>query len=170
MKRLLLLRHAKSSWDDPSLDDFERPLNSRGRAAAPFMGQLIAARGLVPDVFISSTARRAAETARMAHEACGAERPLIFDERIYDASAARLNVIVSEIADRHASAMLVGHNPGMEGLVRSLTGEIHAMPTAALAVIDLEIDAWEEVCSLRGRLADLVRPRDEMEKKGWPEP
>lgn len=162
MKTLLMLRHAKSSWDDANLADFDRPLNDRGRTAAPFMGELMARKGLVPDIVVSSPAKRAVQTADLVKKGAKADYRIHYDERIYEASLGTLRQVVSEIEDEHESAMLVGHNPGFEGLVRLLTGQIEPMPTAALAVINLKIDHWADVAVGSGELVDLFRPKEEM--------
>jgi phosphohistidine phosphatase len=162
MKRLYLLRHAKSSWAEPALADFDRPLNSRGLRAAPFMGTLIASRGLLPDLMLSSPAVRAAETARLVKEASGADFPLRFDERIYEASPQTLLHVIAELDENVHSAMIVGHNPGIESLIRLLTGRIESMPTASLAVIDLDIEKWDQSGPERGRLIEVIRPKDEL--------
>lgn len=164
MKRLYLLRHAKSSWDDPSLDDYERPLNPRGRTAAPFMGELIARKGLVIDAIVSSPAERARQTAEIVKEAAGMNAPLSFDARIYDASVGTLLVVLATTPADAGSAMLVGHNPGFEGLIRALTGTNERLPTAALAVIDLDIDDWTSVGPGKGDLVAVIRPKDEIAK------
>jgi phosphohistidine phosphatase len=160
MKRLYVLRHAKSSWDDTSLADFDRPLNSRGRSAAPFMGNLMRERRLLPQLVVSSPAARARETAKLAAGAAGLSDEIRFDERVYEASTATLVTVMSEFASHAESAMIVGHNPGMEGLVRYVTGEVTDMPTAALAVIDLEIDAWSAIGENTGKLVEVLRPKE----------
>jgi phosphohistidine phosphatase len=164
MKTLYVLRHAKSSWDNAKLADFDRPLNNRGETAAPFMGQLMATNGFIPDVIVSSPAVRARETARLAKEAAHISADIVHDERIYEASPRTLQSVVSSINDRFDSAMLVGHNPGMEGIIRLLTGKSEEMPTAALAVVDLDIQKWNEVDSGLGSLRRIVRPRKEMKE------
>lgn len=162
MKRIYILRHAKSSWDDPSLTDFDRPLNKRGLKAAPFMGKFMASNGLVPDLIVSSPAERARQTAQLTKEAGEFDCPLDFDRRIYEADVRELAQVVSETEDKYNAVLLVGHNPGMEGLVRYLTGEQQRMPTAALAVILLDIDAWPKLSEDCGTLDRLVRPKAEM--------
>lgn len=161
MKTLFLLRHAKSSWDDPQLADYERPLNNRGRRAAPFMGKLMKEKGLVPDVILSSTAKRAWQTTELLKQAADFKSEILFDERIYEASPGSLQQVVSEIGD-HNSAMLVGHNPGIEGFIRRLTNGVEPMPTAALAVLDLSIDSWNQIKSDCGKVRCIYRPKDEM--------
>jgi Phosphohistidine phosphatase SixA len=160
MKRLYVLRHAKSSWDDASLADYDRPLNERGLKTAPFMGRLMRERGYLPDAVISSPANRARKTAKLASEAAGVRSPILFDEQIYEASPQTLVKVLSGVDDKAASAMVVGHNPGMEGLIRFLTGETAAMPTAALAVIDLDIENWSEIDHLSGKLVEVLRPKE----------
>jgi phosphohistidine phosphatase len=162
MKTLFLLRHAKSSWKEANIADFDRPLNERGRRAAPFMGRLLKERGLSPDLIISSPAKRARKTAKLFREAGEYKAEIIFDDRIYEASPSTLLYVAGEADDSLHSVMLVGHNPGMEGIVRVLTGQNEPMPTAAIAVVDLDIDTWKQIASGRGTLRAIFRPRDEM--------
>lgn len=162
MKTLIVLRHAKSSWDHPDLSDFDRPLNKRGERAAPFMGELIASEGTVPEKVVSSPARRARMTAEAFCAAAGLSAGIDFDERIYGAGANTLTYVLSEIDDSVESAMIVGHNPGFEMLVHALTGEARRMPTAAVAVIDLDIGRWSEIGGGVGRLRRHYIPREEM--------
>ena len=162
MKTLYVLRHAKSSWDHPHLADFDRPLNGRGKKSAPAMGAFMREKDLVPGVIVASPAKRAKTTAQMAAEAGSFEAEIIFDERIYGAGANSLIYIVAEIGDEFGSAMIVGHNPGFEMLVHALTGEGTRMPTAALAVIDLDIDSWAEAERGSGRLRGSYIPREIM--------
>ena len=168
MKTLLVLRHAKSSWDDPDLEDFDRPLNERGQKTAPFMGKVIQRHGFDPDVIISSPAVRAKETASLVKEHAGISAEIIHDERIYEASSQMLRQVASAIDDRFGSAMMVGHNPGMEGFVRFLTGRLESMPTAALAVIDLDIESWSDIDIESGKMRKVIRPKEEKKtfKKG----
>jgi len=167
MKTLFLLRHAKSSWKEADIADFDRPLNERGRRAAPFMGRLLKERGFAPDLIISSPAKRARKTAKLVKAGGEYEAEIVFDDRIYEASASTLLYVAGEIDDSIDSVMLVGHNPGMEGAVRVLTGRPEPMPTAAVAVIDLDIDTWKQIASGRGTLHAIFRPRDEM-NTGFP--
>jgi phosphohistidine phosphatase len=160
MKTLYILRHAKSSWGDSTLTDFERPLNERGLKAAPLMGDTMLNNRFAPDFILSSPAKRAAQTANLVKEAAKIGGAIRFDDRIYEAGSARLLEVIAEQDDHAASMLLVGHNPGFEGLVLALTGETHTMPTAALAVIDLEIDKWSDVKPASGKLRFFIRPKD----------
>jgi len=162
MKKLLLLRHAKSSWDDPAFSDFERPLNARGLITAAFMGELIARRKLEVDAIISSPASRAAQTAMLVKENGGLNASLIFDERIYEASPQTLLVVVSGLGDDLDSAMLVGHNPGIESFIGLLTATVEPMPTAALALIKINIQSWGDIKFGTGTLIEVIRPKEMM--------
>ena len=160
MKTLLLLRHAKSSWDDAGLKDFDRPLNKRGLESAPLMGKAMRRRKLQPDLIISSPAVRAKETTQLVRDAAGLTPKVNYEEGIYEASTQRLLDLVSRIDDSVGTAMMVGHNPGFEELVAILTGETKRMPTAALALIELNIEKWSEVSSGTGTLKWLIKPKD----------
>ncbi len=162
MKTLFLLRHAKSSWENASLSDFERPLNKRGLNAAPFMGEKILYNRFQIDSIVSSPAERARQTAILVKEAALINSDIQYDKRIYEATARRLLEVVSETNKDKNSIMLVGHNPGMEQLVEILTGETQTMPTAALAVIDLQINRWKEISERCGTLRKMIRPKDKM--------
>ena len=160
MKTLYLLRHAKSSWKEPGLEDFERPLNGRGREAAPLVGQLVRERKLRVDLLLSSPAGRARQTAALVKESAGLTAELLYDERIYEADADALLEVVTQTAESVDALMLVGHNPGMEELLTLLTGETRSMSTAALACIALDVEKWGKAREGAGRLEWLVRPKD----------
>ncbi len=168
MKTLFVLRHAKSNWDNSDLSDFERPLNSRGLDTARFIGGLIYERNLQPQIIISSPAKRAKQTAVLVKELAEISKPIIFDERIYEASPLTLFNLIREFDDKFESVMIVGHNPGFEDLVRTLTGETVVMPTAALAKINLDIENWHELDAVSNELEFLIRPKEEI-KKSTPE-
>lgn len=160
MKRLLLLRHAKSSWDDPALADFERPLNERGRRAAPLMGRFMRGRKIRPDLILCSPAERARQTAALLVEAAGLDAPLRYDERIYEATTADLLSVISGAGAEARELLLVGHNPGLEGLLELLTGESRRMPTAALACVLLDTDDWAAPLTGPARLEWHVKPKE----------
>ena len=162
MKTLLILRHAKSSWDDASLDDRERPLNARGRRDAPRMGDLLRDEALVPDIIITSDAVRAQTTALAVAEAAGYTRDIVVDPLLYHASPEDvLAVLKTAPAANARMVMIVGHNPGLEDLVEQLTSEPHDLPTAALVYLTLPIEAWRELsASTRATLVNLWRPKE----------
>jgi phosphohistidine phosphatase len=159
-KTLYLLRHAKSSWDDPAMKDFDRPLNKRGKKAAPQIGGEMKSRGVRPDAILSSPAKRTRETAKLALEAAGIVQKPTFVEEIYEASLNDLKNVLNKHAGDAASVMLIGHNPGMEELLLYLTGEHEDFPTAALAKIKLDSEAWNKIYSGGGHLEWLIKPRE----------
>ena len=160
MKTLLLLRHAKSSWKDTNVKDFDRSLNQRGLKAAPGIGRLMRKRKLEPKLVLSSPAERARQTTQLVIDAAGMKTELRYDERIYEATGARLFEIVAQIEDDADLALLVGHNPGLEELLEKLTGEARSLPTAALVCIGLEIEKWSKLRAGAGRLEWLVKPKE----------
>lgn len=162
MKTLFILRHAKSSWADADMSDFERPLNDRGMKAAAFMGELISDKGYEPYLILSSPAVRARSTAEIVKKAGKLDAEIRYEHRIYEASPQTLRQTISEIDGAYRSVLLVGHNPGIEGLSRFLTGHLESFPTAALAVIDLNIDEWSYIDEGRGTLSKIYRPKEEM--------
>jgi len=161
MKTLLVLRHAKSSWNDPALDDHERPLNKRGRRDAPRMGELVREYGLMPGVVISSDAVRARLTAEAVAEAARYAGEILLDPRLYMAGPADILSLLATLRENAETVMIVGHNPGLEKLVEQLTGARQDLPTAALAQIGLPIDQWCELkLSTRGTLVNIWRPEE----------
>ncbi len=160
MKTLILLRHAKSSWGDAALDDFDRPLNDRGRKAATKLGKYIASQQTPIDLILSSPANRARQTTDLVLKASALSPELRLDQRIYEASSARLMEVVSQIDEDRKMVLLVGHNPGMEELVFLLTGNSERMPTAALATISLNVKRWDRVIASKGTLESLLRVKE----------
>lgn len=160
MKTLLILRHAKSGWDNPDLSDFDRPLNSRGLEAAPLMGTVIYDNNLQPQMILSSPAKRAKQTAILVKETAEIKEDITFVEDIYEASPLKLLKIVSELSDKNDTVLMIGHNPGLEGFVKMLTGDSYTLPTAALVQIDLNIENWHAITAHRGRVAMYVCPKD----------
>ncbi|MEX0921242.1 MAG: histidine phosphatase family protein [Rhodovibrionaceae bacterium] len=169
MKRIYLLRHAKSSWDDPKLGDFERPLNGRGRKTAPRIGRLLAERGWLPDLALCSSAERARET----WELLAAELPGAVDckrmKGLYLAPPSQLLRQIERCPDAAQAVLLVGHNPGLETLALQLAGpgsDAKALarlrakyPTAALAVFDLDTARWKDIAAARSELRAFIAPR-----------
>lgn len=159
MKTLYLLRHAKSSWKDATLKDFERPLNKRGLKDIKVIGRFMRAKKISPALVISSPAERARETAELLLKALPAKLELRFDERIYEASSERLLEVVSQIEDACDSVLLVGHNPGLGDLTGRLIGTHSHLPTATLVSIELPVEKWNKVRSKLGVLKFLATPK-----------
>lgn len=161
MKTLLILRHAKSSWDNSHLADHDRPLSKRGKADAPRMGRLLAQEDLVPDLIISSTANRALTTAEFAALAAGYEAEIQTSRQMYLADPEDYIEILNGVKDSHDRVMVVGHNPGMEELVEELGGQYQRMPTAALAQIQLPINSWADLAEgTEGKLVNIWLPKE----------
>jgi len=153
-KTLYIARHAKSSWDDMTLSDFERPLNKRGKRDAPFMATLLKEKGIKPELILSSPAKRAKTTAKHYHAALGGE--LRFDERIYEASAMSLLYLVQEAFKKVDTLMVVGHNPGLTALNDMLSDEsIYNIPTAGVVGISFD----EEVAVHNGEQLFFEYPK-----------
>lgn len=170
MKTLTVLRHAKSSWDDAVARDFDRPLNARGQKAAVTIGRHMRSQGLSFDHVVASPAVRITETVEQVETGYGSALAPAWDRRIYLASAATLMDVVHELPAGADSALLIGHNPGLEDLILMLvpdrTGDAlrdaveEKFPTAALAVITFDTDDWCAIRSNSGTLVRFVRPRD----------
>jgi phosphohistidine phosphatase len=159
MKTLLLLRHGKSSWDDPNLEDFDRPLSERGVGDTKLSGKYARQQKVKPDLILSSPATRAKHTAELFIAAAGLKKPAAFDERIYEASSRRLIQMLSEFDDDYESVLLIGHNPGFKDLCESLTGTAKKIPTASLTCIELDIDKWAAPKGGKGKLKWRATPK-----------
>ena len=169
MKILTLLRHAKSSWDDPVSRDFDRPLNKRGRKAARVVGRAMRDEGLAFDAIIASPAVRVVETLRDVGEGYGLALEPEQDQSLYLASPAVLLDRIHHVDDAVERLLVVGHNPGLEQLTLLLAGcaesglrdEVELKyPTATLAEIRFDVDRWADVAAAGGTLTRFIRPRD----------
>ncbi len=160
MKTLLIMRHAKSSWNHPELSDYDRPLNARGKRDAPRIGKHLRQEGLIPDLILTSSAKRARRTANKVAKSCGYTGKAKKLDALYDTVPGVYFEILQALPDKYQRVMVVGHNPTMEQLVNHLTGEIKQMPTAALAHIELPIQQWNALdLYTRGALVNLWTPK-----------
>lgn len=167
MKTLTLLRHAKSSWNDPIAADFDRPLNKRGRRAARTIGREMKNQALCFDRVIASPAVRVVETLVDVTDGYGSPLHPNYDRRIYLASPAALLDVIHEVEDETERLLIVGHNPGLEQLALLLSdgGELRdeiavKYPTATVAEISLPVQHWREVRKGMGSIVRFIRPRD----------
>lgn len=170
MKRLTLLRHAKSDWDDPVARDFDRPLNRRGEKAARLMGQFARTQGMRFDRLVASPAVRVVQTLETFLDGYGETLEPHWDRRIYLASVPTLLDVVRDLPEQAGSVLMAGHNPGLEELVLALVPDQGPnplrddvevkFPTASIAVLDLAVDHWSDVEEGIGALETFVRPRD----------
>ena len=163
---LLILRHAKSSWDSGADTDFERPLAERGERDAPRMGQWLNRKHLKPDYVVSSPAERARKTTlRICKELGVKKKKITWDDRIYGSSTPQLLEVLSDIPARAYRVMLVGHNPGLEDLLTTLSdtridwpNDGKVLPTAAVAHLEIRVP-WSELSRSDGRLLSITRAR-----------
>jgi phosphohistidine phosphatase len=168
VRTLYLLRHAKSSWDDPGLADRDRPLTSRGALAARRMAEYVSGHGIRPALVLCSSARRATDTLAPLTQLLGAGTQVCVEDGLYDADARELLERLREVPASTPSVMVIGHNPtlqevGMElagdGEERSLLQLRTKFPTCALAVLDLEGTGWRHIRAGQAYLSNLVLPR-----------
>ncbi len=168
-RTILLLRHAKSSWDDTRQTDFDRPLAARGRLAATLMGAYLAEERLIPDRVLCSSAARTRETWRRASVETGRTIPVDHLDSLYEAAPAAILRELSRLDNSVAYVLVVGHNPGMEMVADQLVGDGVAdarrrlagkFPTAGLAVIDAELVEWDDIRPGCGRLLRFLTPKD----------
>lgn len=145
MKTLYLMRHAKSSWKDITLDDFDRPLNKRGIRDAPFMGELLKKRGIQADLILSSPARRAKDTANIIAEKIGYKKDIKFEPKIYESNLVSLKQILYAIENKHKSVFLFGHNPCFNIFVEEFCKFYENIPTCGIVVLEFDCDTWEDI-------------------------
>jgi len=167
MKRLYLLRHAKSGWDHPTQDDFDRSLTRRGRRSAPLMGRFMQDHGYVPSIALCSPARRAHETWGLVRDALNSETTEEMRPELYLAEPQTLLDAIRKIGNVHPSAIVISHNPGILALALGLTdprersaNPFGEYPPAALTVFDFEVEKWSDVHPGQGRLIGFTRPKE----------
>lgn len=158
MKTLFLLRHARAENLKPGSSDFDRTLDEQGKKEAQAAGVFIKQLHLKFDLVLCSTAVRARETTDLAIASAGFRTAAGYDQRIYEAAPQRLLEVIREVETETGTLLLVGHNPGMEELLKLLTGQSAPMSTCSLAKIDLEADQWGNIGEMRGTLDWIVKP------------
>jgi phosphohistidine phosphatase len=167
-KRLILLRHAKSAWDNSSITDFDRPLSNRGRKAAPLVGAYLARRGMIPGLVLSSSAARAVETLDLASAGWQAKPTMKKLKSLYLAMPREMLRRVQAVGREPDCVMLVGHNPGIADLASWLCAQGKAdlraslarkFPTGAIAVLEFDVEDWGDVDAETGRLVDFATPK-----------
>jgi len=166
VKRLYIIRHAKSSWDDPLLDDFARPLNERGKRDAPRMGKRLKEKKIVADLMLTSPARRALATCKRIAEVLGYGEDKIKTERnLYHASEAQMLEVVQGIKDKHDVVMIFGHNPGLTAFVNELGKQLFDnVPTCGIAAYEFDVTSWKEITFGKGKLLFFDYPKSKEKK------
>ncbi len=162
MKKLILFRHAKSSWDDSTISDHDRPLAEKGIKTAPIMGKFAKKEKLIPDKIICSTAVRARQTLDLFIKTAGIKVETEYNECIYSQDKTKIIKIIQSQEDALRSIMIVGHNPDLEELVEYFTGETFPYPkfsTAGIAVLEFNVDSWKKVEEKKGKLVIFKSPK-----------
>ncbi|AXK48814.1 phosphohistidine phosphatase [Aliarcobacter trophiarum LMG 25534] len=161
MKKLILIRHAKSSWSNPLLDDFDRPLNKRGEKNAPFMAKVLNQKELKPDLIISSPAKRTKDTLNyFLDEFKDYKKKVRFDQSIYEAPYTNLLNVIKSVEKEYDTLFFIGHNPGINDLSDFLlNGFYKNIPTTGILKIDLDIDSWDEIEKGYGNLDFFLYPK-----------
>lgn len=164
MKQLTLVRHAKSSWKEKGQDDFDRPLNERGKRDAPMMGRRLAQTHIAPDLIVSSPAKRAITTARIIADAIGyTTSNIVLNKMIYEAELKDLFKVINGFDDHAQHVMLFGHNPGLTELTIYLTiAPIDNVPTCGVVRVELAVDTWADVKQGSGTLIEFDYPKKEL--------
>ena len=161
LKTLLVMRHAKSSWKDDNINDYDRGLNSRGKKDASRMGELLKDEGLVPDYIVTSSARRARKTADHVILTSGYRGECRLTEDLYMAGPDQILEVVRQTPSTCNRLLLIGHNPGLEDFLERLTGASAALPTAAVAIIQIAVDSWSAFTQVtKAKLVRLWQPRE----------
>ena len=145
MKTLIIVRHAKSSWDNIGQDDKERPLNDRGKKDAPEMAKRLKDRNIKVDKFVSSPAKRAKKTAKYFAEAYDTDKKdIVITDELYDASPANFYQVVAQLKDDWDAVAIFSHNPGITSFVNSLTNvQIDNMPTCGIFAVQADVESWQ---------------------------
>ncbi|MCH9740471.1 MAG: histidine phosphatase family protein [Epsilonproteobacteria bacterium] len=162
MKKLYLIRHAKSSWKDFTLDDFDRPLNKRGKHDSKLMGELLKSRAIKPNLIIASPAKRATITANnIAQEIGYALENIEYKESIYEASVRDLITVLTSINDKNSTIFLIGHNPSLNSLLDYLVKhhDIENIVTTGIVEIDFDIEHWNEIAENSGEFVLFEFPK-----------
>ena len=160
MKKLFLIRHAKSDWSDNTLKDFDRGLNARGLKDAPFMGKILKNKNIIPDLIISSPALRTKLTIEILLKEMTLEQEIIYDESIYEAPFMNLKKVVDMIDEQFNIVFLVGHNPGLCDFTNSLCNEsFENIPTCGIVEVDFNTNFWSDISKENSKLISFEYPK-----------
>ena len=161
-KILFLVRHAKSSWKDPSLNDHDRSLNKRGEQNAPLMAARLRKRGIIPKIIFSSTANRAVTTSKIFAQEIGIrENQINYQRQLYHASVQDLITIIKAISDKFDSVMLCGHNPGFTELAYyEWNLPVHNHPTSGVLELKFKVDSWNDIADEKIHSAKFDYPKN----------
>ena len=164
MKRLFIIRHAKSSWKDVTLDDFDRPLNKRGKKDAPFMAKLLKDKSIYPDLILSSPATRAKVTAITIAKELDMEEKIVFKERIYESSLSTLINCLKKADDTNQIIFIIGHNPSLNALAYEFVDFDENIPTMGIVEIKFNVNNWKDINENNASLISFEYPKKHKNK------
>lgn len=159
MKKVYIIRHAKSSWSDEEIDDFDRPLNKRGRTNAPFMAELLKKQNIVPDLIISSPALRAKSTAEIIAKKLNYKKEIVYESDIYESDVATLHNIFTNIDNENGTVFLFGHNPELNMLAEMYVGFDENIPTCGILEVEFECERWRDISAENAKLVSFEYPK-----------
>lgn len=167
MKKIYLIRHAKSSWKDETLDDFDRPLNGRGKRDVVFMGKRLKLFNVMPNLIYTSPAKRALKTAKeIAKEIECDKKKIISVENLYEGSYERYMELIHATDDKHSSIFIIAHNPAITEVGERLSGAILSnIPTCAIVCISFDVHSFQEICEESGHILFFDYPKKHLKEK-----
>jgi phosphohistidine phosphatase len=165
MKKLYIIRHAKSSWDDMQLDDFDRGLNKRGRINAPMMAERLKKKDVMPDIILCSKAKRAKKTAKNIASGIGFSKKIKYDDAIYEALPNTLHRKIKKIKNKHDTAFLIGHNPELNMVAEDFVDFNENIVTCGIVEIEFDCKSWGEVSRENARFISYDYPKKQHKLK-----
>ena len=161
MKTLILMRHAKSTWKEKKVDDYDRPLSKRGKKDAPRMGELLKEHNLLPDLIIASTSVRTHETVDLVIEASRYRGNICLFSDLYMGEIDVYFTHIRQLSDEVNTLLVIGHNPSLESILQLLTGKVESLPSGAVAHIQLPVDCWKDLnFEQTGTLVNFWKPKE----------
>ena len=158
-KKLFIIRHAKSSWRDLTLDDFDRTLNKRGKSDAPMMGKRLKEKNILPDLIISSSAKRTELTAKKIAKNVKYKKEIVYTKELYESSISAMCNILTKIDDENNIVFLVGHNTGINAYVQEYINLQENVPTSGVVEIEFDCDKWSEISTTNAKLLSFDYPK-----------
>jgi len=159
MKKLFVVRHAKSSWKDEHLKDFDRPLNKRGEANAPMMAKRFKGKNISPDAIVSSQANRAKATALLLAKGVGFTKEIVYKKSLYEADAKTIEEILRAVDDKEATLFLVGHNPELNLFAQEYVNFSENIVTCGVLEIAFDCKSWSEISKENARFISYDYPK-----------
>lgn len=159
MKKLFLIRHAKSSWSDETLSDFERPLNKRGKRNIPLMASILKEKEILPDCILSSPAKRAKKTAKLLAKGIGFTQPILYDKTLYEADKEEIHQAITSVDANCETLFVVGHNPGLNDLAKHYVGFEQNIVTCGVLEIAFEVKKWKDIAPKVAKLLSYEFPK-----------